>query len=257
MRTFRSEFAHNYQVYAFGYTVYARRSSGETRAKLLEKGFLPYTGDIPIQDHAYYLARSLRVPATSLEVNSENRRVLRKFEPYDLKWQFQPKEQYDWSESDLMFCDQYARDRFSKDFSEKRLNRILDHDHCTHICRITHHDQTAGLILLSMEEEAWHYWFAFFSLEILTDVPLGKWAMTSFLIKAHENNIPFVYLGTCYGKDALYKVRDFNDISYFDGNQWVDDKTRLKKLCKNEEETNAMDLVKKHPLHYENIINQP
>ena len=42
----------------------------------------------------------------------------------------------------------------------------------------------------------------------------------------------FVYLGTCYGKKALYKVRDFKGIEFYDGNEWNDNVKVLKKLCK-------------------------
>ena len=244
MKLFHSELASNYSQYAFGYTTYAKRQANESRASLLSAGFLPYTGQLDFKENLYYKARSLRVNVSSIELNSENRRVLRKFENEDITWTFIPKESYSWTESDSAFCIDYSVKRYSKDFSSTRLNRILAHDHCTHVCRIKLNDSTIGILLLSCDGVAWHYWFAFFSLSKFRDKPLGKWAMTSFLLKAHQNNAQHVYLGTCYGEDALYKVRDYNDISYFDGNHWVSDKKRLKTLCKNEEETEAIDLIR-------------
>ena len=49
---------------------------------------------------------------------------------------------------------------------------------------------------------------------------------------AKNQKINFVYLGTCYGKKALYKVRDFKGIEFYDGNGWNNDVKILKKLCK-------------------------
>ena len=47
-----------------------------------------------------------------------------------------------------------------------------------------------------------------------------------------RQNKKYIYLGTCYGEDSLYKVRDFKGIEYFDGNEWIDDIEKLKSLCK-------------------------
>lgn len=255
MKTFHSELACNYNQYAFGYTTYAQRQHNENRATLMEAGFLPYTGNPAFKENSYYMARSLRVHTASFEPNSENRRIFRKFEDYDFDWKFVAKEKYSWTKWDTEFCNDYTRERFSKDFDQARINRVINHSHCTHVCHIKQGADTIAILLLCCENRAWHYWFAFFSLSKFMDKPLGKWAMTSFLLKAHQNNVDHVYLGTCYGKDALYKVRDFDDISYFDGNQWVSDKKRLKRLCKNEEETGAIDLIKRAPAFYDNVLN--
>ena len=44
----------------------------------------------------------------------------------------------------------------------------------------------------------------------------------------------YIYLGTCYGEKALYKVRDFKGIEYFDGVEWNNNIKSLKELCKND-----------------------
>ncbi len=133
--------------------------------------------------------------------------------------------------------------------------QILEHDHCTHVCHIQHKQDTAAILFLACEAEAWHYWFAFFTTERFADLPLGKWSMTNFLVQANEQQIPFAYLGTCYMPASLYKVRDYNGISYFDGNMWVSDKDRLKQLCKNEQISDVTDRIKTQPEYYSNILN--
>ena len=42
----------------------------------------------------------------------------------------------------------------------------------------------------------------------------------------------YVYLGTCYGEKALYKVRDFKGIEFFDGSKWNNQINILKEMCK-------------------------
>ena len=44
----------------------------------------------------------------------------------------------------------------------------------------------------------------------------------------------YIYLGTCYGEKALYKVRDFKGIEFYDGNKWMKDNKILKDLCKSD-----------------------
>lgn len=255
MKQFRSEFSINYQSYSFGYTLYAVRESDESRAQLMENGFLPYSGEHRLRENSYYLARSLRVSTSNLQLSSENRRVIQKFETFDLEWNFQKKDAYQLCKEDSLFCQRYADDRFSKSFSEKRLLEILTHDHCTHVCHITYRQKTVAILFLACETEAWHYWFAFFTTGEFMDLPLGKWCMTGFLQKANEQKIPFTYLGTCYTPSSLYKVRDYDGISYFDGNLWVNNKERLKQLCKNEQISDVTDRIKLQPEYYSNILN--
>ena len=61
---------------------------------------------------------------------------------------------------------------------------------------------------------------------------IGKKLMCFAEELAKKNNKKYIYLGTCYGRDSLYKVRDFKGIEYFDGNKWIDDIEKLKSICK-------------------------
>ena len=56
--------------------------------------------------------------------------------------------------------------------------------------------------------------------------------MEHIIHHAKKNYKKYIYLGTCYGKDSLYKVRDFKGIEFFDGNKWIDDIEKLKSFCK-------------------------
>ena len=58
---------------------------------------------------------------------------------------------------------------------------------------------------------------------------------------AKENNLDYVYLGTCYKKKALYKVRDHKGIEFFDGVRWNDNNELLKYFCKLDEEKELSD----------------
>ena len=58
--------------------------------------------------------------------------------------------------------------------------------------------------------------------------------MEKVIFYAKNNNMRYIYLGTCYGEKALYKVRDFKGNEYFDGVKWNNNIKNLKALCKND-----------------------
>jgi arginine-tRNA-protein transferase len=243
MHIFRSEMGLNYAAYSFGYAIYGQSEISSDGQKLLSKGFLPYTGDKLDKKDVYYLARSLRIHLDPLELSSENRRILRKFEPSGVKVQLHPASEFNWKEEDTHFCLTYANERFSTSFSATRLDRIRQHQHLTHYLEIHIDGKRKALIFLHCGSEGWHYWFAFFYLD--TKRPLGKFAMLRSAQLADEQGLSHLYIGTCYGAHSLYKVRDFKSISFFTGSEWSTDKKKLKAWCKSDENCELIDRLKR------------
>ena len=69
--------------------------------------------------------------------------------------------------------------------------------------------------------------------------------MMSEVIKwADQQSLESVYLGTCYGTNSLYKVRDFKGVEYWDGTLWNRDIKLLKAICKKDTETRNLDTFK-------------
>ena len=58
--------------------------------------------------------------------------------------------------------------------------------------------------------------------------------MEHLVYYAKEEQKKYIYLGTCYGKKALYKVRDFKGIEFYNGNEWINDLKILKNKCKSD-----------------------
>ena len=156
MNFFRSEFGQNYSRYSFAYTNYATREDSK-RSEVLALGYLPYTGSPKLKDHCYYLARSLRVPTRPFNRSSENRRVFRKFEDIEIQHQMFEKNDFQWDNTTLSFCRNYANERFSTSFTEERLQTIIHHDHGNRVLTFTHENQLVGLVLLGTDDQAWHY----------------------------------------------------------------------------------------------------
>ncbi|MEM1327774.1 MAG: GNAT family N-acetyltransferase [Bacteroidota bacterium] len=246
MKIFFSESNNDYSTYTFNYAVYCMKENREELPMIYARGFLPYSSDPSLTDEVYYLARSLRVDTEQFADISENRRVDRKVADLDIQVHAIPKANLDLSDPDfLQFCLSYAKKRFSNDaMNEERLLYILNRESASHLLRFESNDRTIGYVLAVIEGDSFHYWYAFFHTNLMDDFPIGKWIMWRSIHWAKEHGLRYVYLGTCYGRSALYKARDFKGVAFFDGMGWNEDRQLLKSYCKSDEEARSMDRFK-------------
>jgi arginine-tRNA-protein transferase len=246
MQVFYSEYLKDYSSYTFSYAVYALQEKEDDLSDLYKKGFLPYTGDIEENREIYYLARSTRVVLDRFELSSENRRVLRKLEGHETKINFKPKTSFHTDDSSFLnYCLSYAEKRYKGgSMQEKRLRYVIDRDCATHVAEFTLDGELTGYLLAGLDQDSLHFWFSFFNADQLSHFPVGKWMMLETIMWAKSQGKKYVYLGTCYGPSALYKVRDFKGVEFFDGHQWRTDIKTLKIWCKNDSEKIKTDRFK-------------
>ncbi len=237
MRIFFSEHNNNYVNYTFDYAVYAEAGSPEEIPGIFDGGFLPYSNDVHLSKEIFYLCRSVRVDTALFKSGSENKRVDRKLEPLGIRLEVIEKKDFNFQdEAFRSFCLRYADQRYSaKTMDPVRLNYIFERQNGTHLFRFTDRDeQLLGYVLTGIHGNLLHYWFSYFDTGIMEQYPVGKWMMWKLICWAKDNGLDHVYLGTCYGEKALYKVRDFNAVSFFDGESWNTDINELKSRCKND-----------------------
>lgn len=245
MKIFFSESNNEYKSYTFNYAIYCVAASIDELPEIYNRGFLPYSSDTTIQKEIFYLARSLRVNLADFADSSENRRVNRKVAPLNISVDFIPKSAIQLDDQLLNFCLSYAKERFSNNaMNEARLKYILSREVGTHWLRFQLDGKPIGYVLSGLHGKIFHYWYAFFDSSLLREYPLGKWIMWRTIHWAKEQNLDYVYLGTCYGKSALYKARDFKGLAFFDGRQWNVNIKLLKEWCKTDSEPLVKDRFK-------------
>jgi len=248
MITFRSEFLNNYDTYTFSFSEYAILETDADITDIYSNGYLPYTGNISLKYPVFYLARSLRVDTEKFKDTSENRRVDRKSGISDLTITKIPLHQFDINNKDFInFCLDYANERFSGNaMSGHRFTYILNSGIATDIFEFRNgeNNNLLGYVLAVLDENTFHYWFSFYNSDYLDNFPIGKWMMWKMIKWSKENDINHIYLGTAYGKKALYKIRDFKGLEFFNGNIWDNDLKKLKHLCKNDNYRKEKDLFK-------------
>jgi arginyl-tRNA--protein-N-Asp/Glu arginylyltransferase len=232
MKIFRSESYVDYKTYTFNYAMYCIKEDQSEIPQIYALGFLPYSNKVDLVHDTYYLARSLRVELSQFQESSENRRVARKIEALSPSFSVIPIDEFNVDNPEFKaYCLDFATARFSDKISMERLNYILHAKSISHVFEFVIQDKKVGYVISIIEQGTLHYWFAFFDLN-LQEYALGKWMMFSVIKWAHEQNLSYVYLGTCYGEKSLYKVRDFKGLSYFNGNVWDANMKTLKAKCK-------------------------
>ncbi|UCE93956.1 MAG: GNAT family N-acetyltransferase [Flavobacteriaceae bacterium] len=232
MKIFRSESFVDYKTYTFNYATYCIKEEKSELPEIYNKGFLPYSNNLDLKEETYYLARSLRIELADFTETSENRRVDRKIQEIKPSFEVIPVKDFDLKDPQfLSYCFEFANQRFSEPISMDRLEYIFNAQSVSHVFRFTTNGKPVGYVITIIEQGTLHYWFAFFDLDN-PKYSLGKWMMFSVIRWAFQNDLSYVYLGTCYGEKSLYKVRDFKGLAYFDGNQWVKNVKSLKAKCK-------------------------
>ncbi len=217
MRTYHTEFAHDYSTYAFGYQVHAELESGDDPHLPYEHGFLPRSNQ-PERTNLFYLARSVRVPVARFTPDSENRRVLRKFDG-TLTYDYLTREQ--------LKTDGHFRTLFLSYFDErhgigimdeKRLNGILDTVLPLRAVRYLEADTPVAYALEIANESFLHYWYPVYEMS-KEDKCFGMWLMLDSIRRAHAEGKAYVYLGTSYGEKGRYKT-NIAPLEYWDGETW-------------------------------------
>ncbi len=234
MKIFLSESIVDYNSYTFNYAIYCKQENPLETTEIYRKGFLPYSNSFSLKEPHFYLARSLRVNLDNFKDTSENRRLNKKIQAFHPAIHLISKDELKNKKEFREFCLKYASKRFDGNMSLERFEYILNWPFFNSILEFrTEEGQLLGYVFGVMNKDIFHYWFSFYELDF-PQMGLGKWMMYRTIAWAKENKLKEVYLGTCYGEKAMYKMRDFKGLEYFDGNEWNTDMKKLKLKCKSD-----------------------
>lgn len=240
MKEFKSEFAHSYKTYSFGYTNYALKEKGDGFSKIYELGYLPYSGSENIKN-TLYMCRSARLNLKKFKLNSENRRISRKFDG-EFSKEIIPIEKFKINKGFVKFCTDYFEKRHGPNVMPKeRLFTIINSGFLTNIIEYKEKGKIVAYVFLANDKKMGHYWYSFYNLDLVFK-SLGLWIMIDSIREAKKEKKDYFYLGTVYGEKALYKT-NFSNLEYWDGNNWIENRKKLrdKSRSDSEKETNITD----------------
>lgn len=241
MKRFKSEFAHSYKTYSFGYSEYAELEYDTEVTEAYAMGFLPYSGTPDIKQ-TLYMARSARLDLNRFSLNSENRRITKRFDE-KLTKTIAALEDFDYyDETFLSFCLDYFAKRHGPDvMPRQRLLTILESGFPLQIITYRNGDENVVGYAFEVSSDAMgHYWYSFYDLSYAYK-SLGMWIMLDCIRAAQESGKAHYYLGTVYGEKALYKT-NFDALQWWDGNTWNTD-TKLLRARSRDDEHHLVDGV--------------
>ena len=221
-----SEHRADYTHYLFPYVIWGYPETGETPADFFRQGFLPSNRELT----RFYMCRHTRVNLARFEPSSENRRILRRGEGFSCR--LLAADAFEFTPAWRAFCRTYADARFGPGvMNDERLDSLFSSPVCTHILiyRDEQEDRDIGLVAYFMQKpQVAFYYYAFYDLALLPR-NLGIFMMTSSVKFLREQGFEYIYLCTCYSRNALYKAQ-FKGFEFWNGFRWSDDVAELKYL---------------------------
>lgn len=224
MKLLFSEAKPDYAHYIFPYAIWAFPEAGERAADVFAQGFLPSSRNLD----RFYLCRQVRVDLKKFAMSSENRRILRKGE--GVRAVLLPKTEFAYTPERREFFKTYADIKFGKDvMSYQRLDWLFEGAITSHILLFTDgkSGQEIGTVTLYLEpQQLAYYYYAFYDLNYYSR-NLGMFMMTSAVVQFAERGFRYLYLGSCYLENALYKTQ-FAGAEFFNGVHWSENLKELK-----------------------------
>lgn len=247
MKLVFSEYKSDYGNYIFPYAIWAIPEPHETPAIIFDRGFLPAAKDFS----RFYMCRQVRVDLGKFEPSSENRRIMRKGE--GIGYTLVPRSEFNFTDEWRDFCKNYTDIKFGKDImTHARLDSLFASPIISHILVFTDTatGRDVGIATLYLEgTELAYYYYSFYDLNY--DMRnLGMYMMTSAVHAFSQQGTHFMYLGTCYSRNALYKTQ-FAGAEFFNGFRWANDLKELKYLIGRDQGT-----VTKHLVETEDFVEK-
>jgi arginyl-tRNA--protein-N-Asp/Glu arginylyltransferase len=250
-----SEHKPDYGNYIFPYAIWAVPERGETPADIFNAGFLPSSRNLD----RFYLCRHVRVNLAQFKPSSENRRVLRK--GAGIRVELVPRTKFDYTPERRKFFKTYADIKFGNDvMSYERLDALFSSPIISHLLVFTDEATGAelGVATLYLEKNALvFYYYAFYDLNFYAR-NLGMFMMTSAVALMAERGCGFLYLGSCYSANALYKTQ-FAGAEFFNGVRWSDSLKELKYLIERDKRDHSQHLLETEEyrqLFYEGAVEK-
>jgi len=171
--------------------------------------------------------RSLRIDLSQFELNSENRRVLRKTEELSMKLWPLPCTVYTW-EMGKLGKDFYETKFGDGTFSANKIKELLTGDrkdfNGVFVFKID--NKKMGFCIAVETDEMIHYSYPFYDLEH-TPKNMGLGMMVRAIQHAKEQKKKYIYLGSFQRESDVYKLQ-FKGLQFFDSENWLTDLTLLK-----------------------------
>ena len=177
--------------------------------------------------------RSIRINLTKFELNSENRRILRKTSDINISIHSLPLTDYNYSLGKL------AKDFYETKFgpgimSAQKIKEMLSDKEKSNFNSLIKYSakddatKSIGYAICYYNPELLHYSYPFYDLKN-TSKDMGLGMMVKAIEYAKNAKMKYIYLGSLQRPTDIYKLQ-FNNLEWFDGKKWSSDIDAVKIL---------------------------
>jgi arginyl-tRNA--protein-N-Asp/Glu arginylyltransferase len=168
--------------------------------------------------------RSLRIDLSKFNLNSENRRVLKKVESLVLQKHSLPYSEYSWEIGKL--GKDFYDTKFGKGtFSANKIKEVMTDKNKSNFNVVMVYNAPGYAICLETNNIL-HYCYPFYNLNSPANTGMGM--MLKAINWAKENGKKYIYLGSYQRPTDVYKLQ-FEGLEWFDGEKWNGELNELKK----------------------------
>lgn len=252
MKIFFGEFVANYNKYHFPYQVWLLKEEGDLADSIYACGFLP----LRYLKNVFYLSRSLRVYLDLFNLSSENKRILNKTTAIEADLTALPD--FNYIPQVQKMCKDYAQRKIGESvFSSQGIKNIFTNGPYNYVFvfRNVSDQEEIGYAVCFISNQIVQYAHSFYKVDYIGQ-NLGARMILEAVNWAKKNQKKYIYLGTCYSKEALYKT-EFKGIEFFNGFMWNSNLLELKKLVSGFDEEEYLLKNKKYlEEFYENNLDR-
>ena len=177
--------------------------------------------------------RSLRIDLSEFELNSENKRILRKTEKINIKKEPLPYTNYHWKIHKL---GKEFYDKFEEGiFSANKIKELMTNENKSNFNIVfvySKNDKNLGYCISLETENIIHYSYPFYKRDESPN-NMGMGMMVKAIKYAKEKGKKYCYLGSAQRSGDTYKLQ-FGGLEWFDKNKWSKDLKKIKEILKNE-----------------------
>ncbi len=174
--------------------------------------------------------RSFRIDLEKFEMTSENRRIMRKAEKYEMKTVSLPLADYDWHVGKLAKDFYESRDA---EFSANKIKELLtdkNESNFTSLAEFSAVGRKFGYAVCYESKRILHYSYPFY-IEEKMEPSRGLSMMLTAIQYAKNSGKKYIYLGSLQRPSDTYKLQ-FKGGEWFDGEKWTADISPLKEILK-------------------------
>ena len=228
MKYIFKEYSDNYQNYKFPYLIYAEPQEGDHINNIYEEGFLASR----IKENYYYMSRNLRIDLEKFSLSSENKRILNKTQDLEMRNEVLINFEFNYEISKL--ATEYFKTKFNKTIiTPQKMKWLFTSGFFTNVLIYSINNQDIGYCIAMESDKFLHYAYPFYD-EKYIGKNIGMGMILKALEHAKEKGKKYLYLGTVYTKESLYKLQ-FKGSEWFDGQNWNEDIDLLKEKIKNDD----------------------